>query len=221
MQKNQLFSIFLPDPTAPFYNPKAAFYVGTQEEILRFVDRLEASPKASWYKDVIAAVRAYSDDPEIRYEIAGLKYPAMMPVTEIGRKEFSLSDHTWIHKVPHESVQHLMRAGYVWVSYMNRSSSVSAEKAKLYTAHSRKEEKSLEKPYRKHRFPKRLSLCSMAKNPSWRISTLPATTFTVPTLFTTPIGSAAYLNRFPRNTDVLKAYYAAFQKEYDGSNSAS
>lgn len=118
MQKNQLFGIFLPDPTAPFYNPRAAFYVGTQEEIQQFIDRLEASPKASWYKDVIAAVRAYSDDPEIRYEIAGQKYPAMMPVTEIGRKEFSLSDHTWIHKVPHESVQHLMRAGYVWVSYI-------------------------------------------------------------------------------------------------------
>ena len=31
---------------------------------------------------------------------------------------------------------------------------------------------------------------------------------------------APYPNRFPRNTDVLKAYYAAFQKEYDKSNSA-
>ena len=63
MQKNQLFGIFLPDPNALFYNPKVALYVGTQEEILQFVDRLEASSNAFYYRNVIAAVRAYPDDP--------------------------------------------------------------------------------------------------------------------------------------------------------------
>lgn len=118
MQKNQMFGIFLPDPNAPFYNPKVALYVGTQEEILQFIDRLEASADASYYRNVIAAVRAYPDDPTAEYEIAGLKYSAMVPLTEIGRKEFSLSDHTWIHKVPNGSAQHVMSASYVWISYI-------------------------------------------------------------------------------------------------------
>lgn len=118
MQKNQMFGIFLPDPNAPFYNPKVALYVGTQEEILQFVDRLEASPDTSYYRNVIAAVRAYPDDPTAEYEIAGRKYSAMMPLTEIGRKEFSLSDYTWIHDSPDKGSQYLMKAEDVWVSYI-------------------------------------------------------------------------------------------------------
>lgn len=118
MQKNQMFGIFLPDPNAPFYNPTVALYVGTQAEILQFIDRLEVSSTASYYKDVIAAVRAYPDDPEASYSFAGRKYPAMMPVTEICRKEFSLSDHTWTHKETCDSAGHLMSASHIGVSYI-------------------------------------------------------------------------------------------------------
>lgn len=118
MEKDQMFGICLPDPNAPFYNPTIALYVGTQEEILLFIDRLEASSKASYYKDVIAATRAYPNNPEASYEIAGRKYPAMVPVTEIGRKEFSLSDHSWTHTGPWDGAGHLMRASYIGVSYI-------------------------------------------------------------------------------------------------------
>ena len=118
MEKSQMFCIYLPDPNAPFYSLSLALYVGTHEEILQFIDRLEALTKAPFYKNVIAAVRAYPDDPEASYEIAGRKYPAMVPVTEIGRKEFSLSDHTWIHKGPCDSARHLMSANYIGISYI-------------------------------------------------------------------------------------------------------
>lgn len=118
MQKNQMFGIFLPDPNVPFYNPKVALYVGTQEEILQFIDRLEASTDAFFYRNVIAAVRAYPDEPTVDYEIAGRKYSAVVPVTEIGRKEFSLSDHTWIHDTADKSSQYLMKAQNVCVSYI-------------------------------------------------------------------------------------------------------
>ena len=118
MEKNQMFGLYLPDPIAPFYNPNVAFYVGTQEELLAFADRVEDSSKASYYEDVIGAVRAYPNDSEARYKIAGGEYDAMVPVTEIGRKEFSLSDHTWIHKVPGSNHQYVMNANYIWVSYV-------------------------------------------------------------------------------------------------------
>lgn len=118
MEKDQLFGVRLPDPVAPFYKPTLALYVGTQEEILAFIDRLEESDDSCHYEDVIAAVRAYPVDSSASYRFAGRDYAAMIPVKELCRKEFSLSDHTWIHKLPNSSGEYLMRASHIWVSYI-------------------------------------------------------------------------------------------------------
>ena len=116
--KDHLYGICLPHPNRPAYNPDAMLYVGTEEEIVQYVDRLDENSKSAYFKEFIHAVRNRAEDPKARHTVAGRSFPALIPVKEIGRKGFSLSDHQWTYKSSVTGNDYLVRAQHIDVSYL-------------------------------------------------------------------------------------------------------
>lgn len=116
--KDHLYGICLPHPNRPAYNPDAMLYVGTEAEIVQYVDRLDENSKSVYFKEFIHAVRNRAEDPKARHMVAGRSYPALIPVKEVGRKGFSLSDHQWTYKSSVTGNDYLMRAQHIDISYL-------------------------------------------------------------------------------------------------------
>ena len=131
---NQLYIIRLPHPSVPTnsLDQYGCAYVGTQQEIYQFVNRLAQSDDAPRYKDFIEEVRRYSigDKPPLQDDAVYM--PPLQPVKEICRKEYTLEDYKWIYKSPVTGGEYLMKADLVWVSYaiiQERRNVVRYEKA--------------------------------------------------------------------------------------------
>lgn len=115
---DQLYAINLPDPNMPAYNPQFTLYMGTKDELLAFVERLEALTAATYYQEFIDAIRNHSENLDANYTLAGRTLIHPVRVKEVGRKEFVLTDYLWSYKSKTTGCEYLMKADMVWLSYV-------------------------------------------------------------------------------------------------------
>lgn len=116
--KELLYGIYLPNPNRPAHNPSPLLYVGTEDEIIKFVDRLDECTEATYFREFINAVRNFHNDPETKHTVSGHTTRAMIPVKEVGRKEFTLSDHKWVYISPASNNEYILKASLISVSYI-------------------------------------------------------------------------------------------------------
>ena len=116
--KELLYGIYLPNPNRPAHNPSPLLYVGTEDEIIEFVDRLDECTEAAHFREFINAVRNSHNDPETKHTVSGHTIRAMIPVKEVGRKEFTLSDHKWVYISPASNNEYILKASLISVSYI-------------------------------------------------------------------------------------------------------
>lgn len=112
---SQMYAVYLPDfAPAPNGDDDVA-YLGTEQDIFHFVNRLERSSNASDYQELIDTIRCYGAEKCANSQSAKIPFRAMK---EYGRKEYTLEDHKWIYTSPVTGCEYLMRADLVWVSYV-------------------------------------------------------------------------------------------------------
>jgi hypothetical protein len=116
--KDQLFVLELPDASMPMYVPALSIYAGSAEELFAFADQLEGATTEEELVEIVKAIHNYPDNPNPTYKYVDQEINIFLPLNEVGRKEFLLSDHTWIHTAPQSGNQYLMRARHVWLSYI-------------------------------------------------------------------------------------------------------
>ena len=116
--KDPLYGIYLPNPDRPAHHPSPLLYVGTEDDIFKFVDKLDECTEAAHFREFIDAVRNFHEDPEKKHTVFGHTIRAMIPVKEVGRKEFALSDHKWVYISPASNNEYILKARLISVSYI-------------------------------------------------------------------------------------------------------
>ena len=119
MDKEKLYGVMLEDYALPRYMARTKLYLGTRNEFLDMVERLEGVEELNpYFGELCNGIRAYPSNPEARHTVVGKRYPVMIPVKEICRREITLTDHMWIHKPSYSSNAYLLNAKSIWLTYV-------------------------------------------------------------------------------------------------------
>ena len=119
MEKEQLYGVTLRDYSLPRYVEAVKLHLGTRKDFLDLADRLEGFDELNpYFRDLRNGILTYPNNPDARLTVGGTQYPVMIPMTEICRREVTLTDHMWIHKPQYSRNAYLMKAKSIWLTYI-------------------------------------------------------------------------------------------------------
>ena len=119
MEKEKMYGVMLEDYALPRYMARAKLHLGTRRDFLNLVERLEGEKEQNpYFRELCNGIRAYPSNPDAGHTVVGKRYPVMIPVNEVCRRELALTDHMWIHKPPYSSNAYLLNAKSIWLTYV-------------------------------------------------------------------------------------------------------